>query len=157
MRGGRPVGVIADHALFDGDAGEFGDRDLDPRHLVPAQIGAHHQRDEAVPAPGVAQHAAAVGIADLDQRAERGQRRLEIAGLLGHDDDPIILPVIGERDAEAVEDAPARRRQQPQIDAVLVGKDGVAVLFEDLQLIHAAGEDSRRAPPGRRRGGRPAG
>ncbi len=84
------------------------------------------------------------------------ERRIEVAGLLGDDDDPIILPVIGEADAEPIEDAPARRRQQPQIDAVLVGQDAVAVAVEDLQLVQAPGEsaderdlsagEDRRAP-----------
>ena len=54
-----------------------------------------------------------------------------------------MLPVLGERDAEAVEDAAARRRQQPQIDAVLLGQDRVPVVLQDLQLVH----------PRRQRGG----
>ena len=91
-------------------------------------------------APGIAQHPAAVGIAELDQPGEPGERRLEVASLLGHDDDPEIVPVGGERDAKTVDDAPARRRQEAQIDAVLVGEDGVAVLFEDLQLVEATAE-----------------
>ena len=140
MRGRGGIGVIADQPLFDRNSGQFGDRHLDPRHLLPTQVGAHDERDKGVLALGVAQDAAQVGLGDLDQPAERRQRHFEIAGLLGNDNDAVIRPVVGERDTEAVEDPPARRGEKPQIDAVLVGHDGVTILVEDLQLVHAAGE-----------------
>ncbi len=91
-------------------------------------------------AVGVAHDAPLIGLGYLDQAAERRQRRLEIAGLLGDDDNTIIRAIVGEGDAEAVEDPPARRSQKPQVDAVLVRHDGVAILVDDLQLIHAAGK-----------------
>ena len=141
MRRGRAEWIEPGEALLDRDAGQLGDGDLDARHLVPAQIGADHDRHEAMLAPDVAQHPAAVGIAELDQRGERVERRCDVAGLLGDDDEPIVLVIVGERHAEAVEDAPARRRQQPQIDAVLVGQHRVAVRLEDLELVHAPGKD----------------
>src|SRR5213075_331223 len=64
----------------------------------------------------------------------------EIAGLLGDDDDAIIGPVVGERCAKAVEDAPARRGQKPHVNAVLLSHDRVFVAVEDLQLVHAGGK-----------------
>ena len=105
----------------------------------------------------VPQHAAAIGLAYVDQRAERVERGFEIARLLRHDNDLIVLPVVGDRNAGAVEDAAASRRQQPQIDAVLVGQEAVAVFFEDLQVVHTAGKDARqrRLAAGEQR--RPAG
>ena len=92
----------------------------------------------------------------LDQRTERVERRRDIAGLLGDDDEMIVLLVFGERDPEAIENSPAHRRYQPQADAVLVREDRVTLRVHDLQLVHppadggekqclTAGED-RRAP-----------
>ena len=51
------------------------------------------------------------------------------------------MPVFGESYAKAVDDAPAGWRHKPQIDAVFVGEDGIAVFFKDLQLVHAGRED----------------
>ena len=107
-------------------------------------------------APDLAQDAAAVGLADLDQRTERVERRRDIAGLLGDDDKMIVLLVFGERDPEAIENSPAHRRYQPQADAVLVRENRVTLRIHNLQLVHSpadggekqcltAGED-RRAP-----------
>ncbi len=99
---------------------------------------------------GVAQRPFAVRIADLDQRGDRVDRRVDVGGLLGDDDDPVILAVIGEADAKPVKDAAARRHQKPQVDAVLVSHDAVAVAVEDLELIEAPGEggDQRDLSPG---------
>ena len=72
--------------------------------------------------------------------AERIQRRRDVAGLLGDDDEVIVLSVFGERDAEAIEDPPAQRRQQPQVDAVFVGENRVAVRFRRS----AAGTSARQ-------------
>ena len=157
MRGDRAVGVIPDETLFDRHAGQFRNRDLDARHLLPAQIGAHDDRNKGVLAARLAQDAALFGLAELDHAAERPQRRLDIAGLLRHDDDAVIAPVVGEGDAEAVEDAPAHRRQQPQIDAVLLGEDRIAVALQDLQLVQAGDQRGAEHPLPRREQGGPPG
>ena len=88
--------------------------------------------------------------------AERVEGRRDVAGLLGDDDEMIILAVIGERDAEAVENPPAQRREQPQAHPVLVGEHRVAIRIQDLQLVHPPGDggeqyrltarEDRRAP-----------
>ncbi len=100
-----------------------------------------------------AQHPATVGVAELDQQGERVEGRRNIARLLGDDDQAIVLMVIGERNTEAVEDAPARRCQKPQTDPVLVCEHGVAVGLQDLQLIHAGceGGDEHRLAAGKDR------
>ncbi len=153
MRGGLAEGVMPGQPLLDRDARQFGDRDLDPSHLVPAQIGANHDWHKGMLAADFADDAASVALADLDQLAERGQSLLDIAGLFGDEDEVIILPVVGQRRAEAIEDTSSRRRQKPQVDAVFVRQDAVAVRFEDLQLVHTAGQccDQQRLPPGERR------
>ena len=56
-----------------------------------------------------------------------------------------IATLIEIDDAEAVEDAPARRREQPQIDAVLIGEDGAAyydsrVILEYLDHLAGGGK-----------------
>ena len=91
-------------------------------------------------APDLAQYAAAIGFADLDQIAEGVEGRRDIAGLLGDDDELIILAIVGERDAEPVENSPAQRRQQPKVHSVLVGEDRVSIRIQDLQLVHSSGE-----------------
>src|SRR5262249_49162589 len=47
---------------------------------------------------------------------------------------------VGHADAKPVEDAAARRDQEPQIDAVLVGQHPIAVFFDDLQLVEPPAE-----------------
>jgi hypothetical protein len=107
-------------------------------------------------APDLAQDAAAVGLAHLDQRTERVKRRSDITGLLGDDDKMVILPVFGERDPKAIENSPAHRRYQPKADAVLIRQNRITLRVQNLQLVHppanrgekqclTAGED-RRAP-----------
>jgi len=94
----------------------------------------------AMAASAPAQHAAPVSLGHLDQPAERIERRLEIGGLLRYDDDPVIAAVLGHRHAETIDNAATRRRQQPQVDAVLLGKNRVPVLLQYLQLVHPPGK-----------------
>jgi hypothetical protein len=88
-------------------------------------------------APDIAQYPAAVRLGDLDQRAEGIEGRRDIAGLLGDDDEVIVVPVIGKRDPETIEDSPAQRRHEPQVHAVLVGEYRITVGVQNLQLVHA--------------------
>ena len=147
---------MSDHALLDRDTRQLRDCHLDPGHLLPAQIAAHDERHEAVLASDFAQHAIAVGLGDLDQLADRGQGRLEVAGLLRDHDDAVIVLVVGDRNAKPVVNAAARRHHQPQVDPVLVGQNRIPVLLQDLQLVHSADDrcpeqrlsagEQRRAP-----------
>src|SRR5258708_34934186 len=88
-------------------------------------------------APDLAQDAATVAFAHLDQRTERVERRRDIAGLLRDDDEMIVLLVFGERDPETIENSPAHRRYQPQADAVLVRENRIALRVNNLQLVHS--------------------
>ena len=60
------------------------------------------------------QHARANVLIQRDDLAERVERRGDASPrLLGHEHHAVIAAAVGERDAETVENAPARRRQQP--------------------------------------------
>ena len=70
--------------------------------------------------------------------------------LLGNQDDAVIAAVVGELDAEAVEDAAAQRREQALVDAVVLGARHELVAFDDLQLIEPRRPAPRARPPCRR-------
>ena len=59
-----------------------------------------------------------------------------------------IAAVVGELHAEAIQNAPARRRNQPLADPVLVRLRLELIAFKDLELVQSAaqhGENSRHA------------
>ena len=152
MRRGLAERVLAGHAPIDREAGQFRNCDLDARHFVPTKIGADDDGHEGMFALDLAQDAAAVGLAHLDQRTERVERRRDIAGLLGDDDKVIILLVFGERDPEAIENSPAHRRYQPQADAVFVRENRIALRVHNLQLVHPPANGGEKQCLDRRRG-----
>ncbi len=56
--------------------------------------------------------------------------------------------------AEAVQDAPARRRQQARIDPVVLRQHGEAIRFHDLQVIHSRRQRGEHQPlPARQQSG----
>jgi hypothetical protein len=91
-------------------------------------------------APYVAQYPVAVALANLNQPGERVECGRNVPRLLGRHDDAIVLMIIGKCRSEAVKYAPALRRQELQIDAVLVRKHCVTVRLQDLQLVHSLGK-----------------
>src|SRR6266851_4588149 len=127
VRGLLAERIVADEALLDRHARQLQRVDLDARHLFPAQIFADHDGHEAVLAANVAQHPATIRFAQRDQRTDSLERRLDIAGLLGHEHDAVGRAVVGENGAEAVDDAAARRRHQTDVDAVLIRQHRIAV------------------------------
>ena len=74
------------------------------------------------------------------------ERRADIGGLLGDQQGAPVQLVAGDHGAEAVQDAAARRRDQPRADPVLLGQRGVARALDHLHLV----EPRRRAPPSSR-------
>ena len=91
----------------------------------------------------------------------RIERRLDTPSVAcsRHQQHAIVAPVVGQLDAEAVEDAAARRRDQPLGDAVVFGLGHVFVAVEDLELVeppaqhrehrrHAAAQPQRAAGEG---------
>ena len=160
MRGERAIGIIPDKALFDRHPRQFRNRDLDARHLLPAQIVADNDRNKAVLAARLAQHAALFGLAELHDAAQRPQCCCEINGLFRHNDDAEVSPVVGEGDAKPVEDPSTHRREQPQVDAVLLREHRISITLQDLQLVQAGDQcgsqhtlphGKQRSPAGEKR------
>ncbi len=127
--------------------------DLDLRHLRPAQVLADGDGNEAALAANLAQGASALVLVERDDLIERGKHLLHVGRLLGDDHDAVILPVDGEILAEAVGDAATRRRQQTQVDTVLVGEHPVPVGLDHLQVVHAADERREERQLGARQHG----
>ena len=98
----------------------------------------------------VAKDAAAVAVAERHEPVDGVERRGDVAALVGDELGAVGRAVRGERDAEAVEDAAARRRDQPDADAVLVGEHLVAVRLNHLEEIEPArdGAEERRLAAG---------
>ena len=86
----------------------------------------------------LSEDAAAIGLAHGNQHRHRVERGIDIRDLICDQGDPVVLPVGGQGHAEAVDDATSRRRQQPQIDALLICEGGVFVRLMDLQIIESA-------------------
>ena len=101
--------------------------------------------------------AALIGVGQRHDLRDQLQHAVDLARLLAHHHDAEILLVDRQRHAEPVQDLPARRRQQPHIDAVFLRQHGVAVGFEDLQIVHAADQGEEHEPPVRRPASRPGG
>ena len=133
-------GVEPASADVDHHAGEVGRVDLDLGDLLPRQVLAHRDGHELLVAPGLAQHPLAVVVLDRHELGDFVQRLVKVQRRLGHQDQPIVEPVLGKHLAEAVEDAAPRRRQELHVDAVLVGQDLVALGVDDLELIETPGE-----------------
>ena len=134
--GGGGVWVTAALADVDHHARQVRGVDLDLRHLLPHQVLAHGDREEAASALDFVPDAAALVIAERDDGAELVQGLLHIRGLLGDDDDPVALLVHRQFDAETVDDAPPRRRQETQIDTVLLRQHAITRRLDDLEVIH---------------------
>ena len=158
VRGFRRIEITAGLTDVDHDSGKIGRVYLDARHLLPFQVLAHGQRNEAAPPLRLAQNPAAGLFADRNDLADGVQRRLEIAGLLRSHQNAEVALVDRQRLAIAIHDPAARRRQEAEIDAVLVGERPVAIRFENLEVIHPSGEQreegelsarQQRHPPGK--------
>ena len=134
------LGIVAGLAEVDEHAGQVGRVELDPRHFLPTEILAHHDRLGVAAAPELAQQAVLLGLAQVEDLVEALDQHLHAAAAVGGRHGAEIVAVDGERLAGAVEDQAARRRQQPEIDAVLLGQGGEALRLDDLELVEPAGQ-----------------
>ena len=143
----RIVTGLADIGLH---ARQIGQMHVDAGEFLPGEIFRHRHRHEFLVLRQGRQHALFLRIGQRDHFADRVQRLLDaFRGLLRHQQHAIIAPVVGKLDAETVEDAAARRGQQPLIDAVVLGLGHVLIAVADLELIKAAGQnrEDRVMPP----------
>ena len=136
MGGGAAIGIGAALVDLDAGAGKVGKIDLDPGDQIPVEVGLHRDRQEGAPLRALAHQPLDLVRCQRQDAAERGQRLAHAGGLLRHDDNPIVRIVDRQRHAEAVDDLAAQRRQQMQIDPVLLRQQPEAVGLEDLQVIH---------------------
>ena len=86
------------------------------------------------------QDALAFAVADRDKLAQAVQRRVEIAGLLGHNQHAVAVAVLGERLAEPVQDAAARRGNEQEVELVVVRHQAVAFRLQDLKCVETRRE-----------------
>ena len=77
-------------------------------------------------------------VAERHDARETVERRRHVVGLLGDQQRAPVELVAGDHGAEAVQHAPARRRDQPRADPVLVGQRGVAGALDHLHLVEPA-------------------
>ena len=145
VRQRRAVRIVAGSPHLYRHARQFGRVDLDGRHLAPRQVFAHQHRGEGAPARRLAQDARAGLVVDGNPPGDRVQRPLQVARLLRRQDETVVAAVARQFDAGAVEDGAARRRQQAQVDAVLLSLGAVAVAVEDLELVEAPAERRHEA------------
>ena len=142
MRGDAAERVVALLIDLDADAGEIGQVQFDLAHLVPAQVLLDQDRREGAVAGAFLHDLPALALADRHQFGEGLQRALQIGRLLGDQHRAIVGEIGGERRAEAIQDQAARRRQQAQVDPVLLRQQSVLVGLDDLQVVHPP--DQRR-------------
>ena len=135
MRKLRAVRIHARGADIDQDTRQVGGVDLDRRHIVPGEELAHHDRDEAAMAAHLALDAATLVFGERHDAGEVVERRSHVAGLLGDQQSAPVQPVAGDHGAEPIQHAPARRRDQPCADPVLLGERGIAAALHHLHLV----------------------
>jgi len=119
------------------------------RHLVPAQPLGHRHGHEGTAPPDFGQRPCArLGI-DRDDPREIVENLFDVAGLLAHDDHPVSLTILRQRDPVAIEEHSARGRKEAHVDPVLLGQQSVLVGLGDLELAHPS--DQHRQRPGLKR------
>ncbi len=122
------------------DAGQGGSVDRNGRDILPAALVGHgdgHERGAAIDLPP---RPLQFVVVHVDELPESGQSRVHIAGILADDDDAVVLGVLGDGDAVAVEDQAAAGRDQPHVDAILLGQKAELVGLLDLHLPHPPAE-----------------
>ena len=145
-------GIVAGLAHIGLHAGQIGQMQVDAGEFLPGQILRHRHRHEFLVLGDVVQDALSSARSLIWITLADACRALRHAfgGLLGHQQHAVIAPVVGQLDAEAVQDAAARRRDQAFGDAVVLGLGLVFVAVADLQLIEPARQHREHQPSCRR-------
>ncbi len=139
------LGVDARGADVDQHAGQVGRIHLNARHLLPGQELAHDDGHEAPAAAHVALDARALRIRQRHDAVEGLEHRRDVARLLGDEQRAPVEAVAGDHAALPVQHAPARGREQPRGDAVLLRERRVLRAFLDLQAPQPRGEEAEDA------------
>ena len=105
--------------------------------------GDHDHRRIAggdVAAAQLAQQPGLLDLAEVEDQVEAIDQQLDAATAIRRRHGAEVVAVDGERPAGAVEDQPARRRQQAEVDAVLFGQRREALGIDHLELVEPAGQ-----------------
>ncbi len=114
--------------------------DGDDAELLPGQAFGDRDRQGRAAPLDLAAGAVQILRRERDKLAQAVEHHLRIARILRRDGDAVILLVAGDHRAVTVEDQPAGRRQQADLDAVFLGKKLELVGLIDLEVAHAEGE-----------------
>ena len=140
----RPEGIVTGLAHIGLNSRQIGQMQVDAGEVLPAQILDHRHRHELLVHGDVVHHLFFLLVGEEDHLADIVQRICDAFGrLLGHQKHAIIAPVAGQFGTEAVQDASARRHDQPLGNAVVFGLHHVLAAVADLQLVEAAGQDGK--------------
>ena len=136
MREIRPQRIHARQADLRRDAGQGGCVDRDFRDIFPGQLVRERDRHERTPAIHLLQRAIELGLIKLYKPPDLGNRLLHVAGILSHDDNPVVLTVLRDGDPVPVKDLAPARRDEAHVDAVVLGQKLVVFRLVHLQLAH---------------------
>ena len=133
-------GIVARLAEIDEHTGQVGGVELDPGDLLPTEILPHHDGLRVAAAAQFAQQPGLLGVAQDQDLIETLDQHVGAAATVRRRHDAEVVAVDRQRHAAAIEDQPARRRQEPHADPVLLGQRGEAIGLDDLELVEAAGQ-----------------
>ena len=145
---GLAMGVAARQAHVGGDAGQGRGVDGDAADVFPADAVGDGDGRVAAQAFEVAAGAFQLLGVERDQLRQAGNHVFDVARFLAHHGDAVAGHVLGYGHAVAVEDAAAGRRDQADVDAVLVGEQAELVGLLDLEVAHAQGQGADEAGHG---------
>jgi hypothetical protein len=111
---------------LDGDAGQVRQVQLHRVDLFPIEVVLDRDRLELLGVLPLLQGLRDIALAERLDRRERLQRRLQVRGLLRHQDGAVARRVGRHRNPEAVDDEAARREQDAVVDAVLVRQQRIS-------------------------------
>ena len=115
------------------------------RRLLLGEVAELHALEAAVRADEIAQRSCARDGSTSAELLERAQRAIEIVDLLADRDELPVRPVLGDHEAVAVVDEPARRRQRLDPEAIALRQLDEPLVVDDLQLHEPRDEQARQA------------
>ena len=113
---------------------------VDAGELLPGQVALDRDRREARGGVDVADDRPAPVHGVRQQPTEQVERLVQILGLVAHHQHPETGAVAGNDHAVAVEDPPARRRHQTEVELVVRRHGGVLAGLDDLKLGQTTGQ-----------------
>ncbi len=116
------------------DAGQLRRAHIDPGELLPGQVVGDRDGHEAGRVHQIAQHLLAPGVVQRHQLSDLVHGGVGVADLVAGEQQAEVGPVAGQFDAEAIDDASARRWDDPVVVLVGGGEVLIAGRFHQLQL-----------------------